>query len=104
MSKKGPVHVTVSGFQDCPYFRKAVAAGEKVASENEDFTLTVIEKPRTQFHEHREAVLKQLGKSVDSHKTCPLVYTALNNRPMNFIGGCDSFLDFLRTEYPKTEL
>lgn len=100
MSKKGPVHVIVSGFKDCPYYQKAVAEGQRYAAAHPDhLTITVVEKPRPQFHEYREATLKNLGKNPDSHKTCPLVFTHVTNKPMDFIGGCDSFINFLRTEF-----
>jgi len=100
MPKAPVVHFTISGFADCPYYRRAVELAEKAhALHPETITFNKVELSREKFHEHRQKILVELGKSADSHKTCPLVYTTYRNQPRDYIGGCDDFTNFLKTEY-----
>jgi len=101
MADKGHVHIVVSGFGDCPYFQKAVKEAKEYSEKHtEELSYSVIEVTKPEFSDLRIKTLAKLNKSADSHKTCPLVYTALKNVPKDFIGGSDSLHTFLVTEYP----
>lgn len=100
MSGNNPdIHIVVSGFKDCPYYHKALAAAKKVAEERENVTVEDICLTREEFHEHRKKILKNLGHAETYHTTCPLVYSSHKNVPAVFYGGCDRFLDICRTEF-----
>lgn len=95
----GPIHIVVAGFPDCPYYQRASNIVQQYSAKIDKLTCEMDSRPRTEFHARREAILRDLGKSPDSHRTCPLVYTTYHNKPTDYIGGCDDTIKFLVTEY-----
>ena len=89
-------HFTISGFKDSADYQKAIELADKIkaAHPEKDITFEKLCLPSmADFETHRASILHKLNKSADSFTSHPLVYTSLKNKPVEFIGGYEDFLN-----------
>lgn len=99
------IHFEIHGFDDCSFYQRALDAGQRVADDHADVTISAVGGSREAFRARLPQLMSTVTGALDpahassyaSHRTSPLVLqTARADGQVLFVGGCDNFLSLIR--------
>eukprot|EP01139_Manchomonas_bermudensis_P002937 Amastigsp_a6672_316.p2 type:complete len:130 gc:universal Amastigsp_a6672_316:59-448(+) len=91
----------IYGYDSCPYYQRAVDAGERIADEHSDkFEVVVEGGERGAFFARLPTIAARVNdataQAARAHTTCPIVLREDPSGTVHFVGGCDNFLTWIR--------
>lgn len=96
--------VTIAGFGDCVFFKKACASAKAVAASDDTFSFEACNKGNSEnykawLEETRQSHFYSFGEAASWHSTSPHVVA-----DGAFVGGCDAFMVRLESEHPGIDI